>query len=112
MLVHGLTVTSVMQGASCRSAVERPFVVRWLAGSIPHTEPTEISRSGHCSTTGITGSGMCYSVYVMVHIKYILLLLGKICPCCGGNGFLLSLSELSFNILCPSLYNRKIYYVE
>ena len=92
MLVHGLMVTSVMQGARCRSAVERTFVVRWLVGSIPHTEPTEISRSSHCSTTAITGSGMCYSVYVMVHIKDILLLLGKSCPCCGGSGFPLSLS--------------------
>ena len=34
------------------------------------------------------------------------LLIGKCSPC-GDSGFLLSLSEWSFNILCPTPYNRK-----
>ena len=44
------------------------------------------------------GHGMCYPVCGMMHIK-------KSSPC-GGNGFLLSLSEWSFTI-CLRPYNRK-----
>ena len=40
-----------------------------------------------------------------MHIKEPLLLNGKSSPC-GGSGFALSLSKLSFTI-CPSPYNRK-----
>ena len=39
------------------------------------------------------GSGMCYSVCGMVHIKEPLLLIGMSSPC-GGSGFLLSQSEM------------------
>ena len=38
------------------------------------------------------GSGMCYPVYDMVHIKDPLLLIGK-SSLCGDSGFSLSLSE-------------------
>ena len=49
--------------------------------------------------------GMCYPVCGMVHIKELLLLIGKSSPC-GSSGFLLSLSEWSFTIyLTP--YNHK-----
>ena len=51
------------------------------------------------------GRGMCYPVYGMVHIKELLLLIGKRSPC-GGSGFPLSLSEWSFTI-CLTPYNRK-----
>ena len=48
---------------------------------------------------------MCYPVSGMMHIKEILLLIGKSSPC-GGSGFPLSLSEWSFTIyLTP--YNRE-----
>ena len=48
---------------------------------------------------------MCYPVYGMMHIKEPLLLIGK-SSLCGGSGFPLSLSELSFTI-CLTPYNRK-----
>ena len=48
---------------------------------------------------------MCYPVCGMVHIKELLLLIGKSSPC-GSNGFPFSLSEWSFTI-CPTPYNRK-----
>ena len=51
------------------------------------------------------GCGMCYPVCGMVHIKQPLLLIGKGSPC-GGSGFPLSLSELSFTI-CLTSYNGK-----
>ena len=43
------------------------------------------------------GSGMCYHVHGMMHIKESLLLLGKSRPC-GGSGFPLSLYEWSFTM--------------
>ena len=51
------------------------------------------------------GSGMCYPVCGMVHIKEPLLSIEK-SSSCGGSGFPLSLSEWSFTI-CLTLYNRK-----
>ena len=51
------------------------------------------------------GRGMCYPVCGMVHIKEILLLIGKI-SLCGGSGFPFSLSEWSLNI-CLTPYNCK-----
>ena len=56
--------------------------------------------------TGITKVVVCYPVCEMVHIKELLLLIGKSSPCSGGSGFPLSLSEWSFTT-CPSPYNRK-----
>ena len=44
------------------------------------------------------GCGMCYPVYGMVHIKELLLLIGKSSPY-GGSRFPLSLSEWSFTII-------------
>ena len=64
-----------------------------------------ISRSSQCSTTGVTGSGMCYPVCGMVHIKDPLPLIGK-SSLCGGSGFPFSLSEWSLTI-CLTPYNRK-----
>ena len=51
------------------------------------------------------GCGMCYPVYGMMHIKELLLLIGKSNPC-GGSRFPLSLSEWSFTI-CLMPYNHK-----
>ena len=51
------------------------------------------------------GRGMCYPVCGMMHIKELLLLIGKSSPC-GGSGFPFSLSEWSFTI-CLMPYNRK-----
>ena len=51
------------------------------------------------------GRGMCYHVCGMVHIKNLLLLIGKSSPC-GSSGFPVSLSEWFFTI-CPTPYNRK-----
>ena len=51
------------------------------------------------------GSGMCYPVCGMMHIKELLLLVGKNSPC-GGSGFPHSLSEWSSTI-CLTPYNRK-----
>ena len=51
--------------------------------------------------------GVCYPVCGMMYIKKPLLLIEK-SILCGGSGFSLSLSELSFTIiLCLTLYNRK-----
>ena len=38
------------------------------------------------------GRGMCYPLCGVVHIKELLLLIGKSSPCSGGSGFRLSLS--------------------
>ena len=51
------------------------------------------------------GSGMCYPVCGMVHIKEPLLLIVK-CSLCGSSGFPFSLSEWSLTI-CLTPYNRK-----
>ena len=65
-----------------------------------------ISHSSQCFTTGVTNiSGLCYPVCGMVHIKELLLLIGKSSPC-GGSGFPLSLSVWYFTI-CVTPYNRK-----
>ena len=64
-----------------------------------------ISHSSQCSTTGVTKAVVCAIMSGIVHIKEPLLLIGKSSPC-GGSGFPLSLSELSFTI-CPTPYNRK-----
>ena len=51
------------------------------------------------------GSGMCYPLCGMVHIKEPLLLIENSSPC-GSSGFLISLSEWSLTI-CLMPYNRK-----
>ena len=40
-----------------------------------------ISHSSQCSTTGVTGCGMCYPFCGIMHIKDPLLLIGKNSPC-------------------------------
>ena len=51
------------------------------------------------------GGGMCYPVCGMMHIKELLLLIGK-SSSCGGSGFSFSLLEWSFT-LCLTPNNRK-----
>ena len=63
------------------------------------------SRSSQCSTTGVTGRGMCYPVCGMVHIKEPLLLIDK-SSLCGSSWFPFSLSEWSLTI-CLTPYNRR-----
>ena len=48
-----------------------------------------------CSTTGVTKAvrGMYYHVCGMMQIKETLLLVRKRCPCSGGSGFPVSLSD-------------------
>ena len=70
---------------NARLVVERPLMVLWVVGSIPHDRP--ISRSRQCSKIHITKAVICYPVYGMMHIKDILLLIGKSSPCSGGSGF-------------------------
>ena len=53
-------------------------------------------------STGVTKTGMCYLVCGMVHIKELLLLIGKNSPC-GSSGFPLSLSEWSFAICLDAI---------
>ena len=57
--------------------VERPLMVRWVVGSIPHGGPV-----------GVTKAVVGYVLFCLrkVHIKEPLLLIGKSGPC----GFLLS----------------------
>ena len=87
-------------------------MVRWVVGSILHV----LNPLSYFSFQPVfhdwcnKGSGMCYPVCGMVHIKEPLLLIGKSSPC-GGSGFPLSLSVWSFTI-CPTPYNRKIKCVE
>ena len=65
-------------------------MVRWVGGSIPHGEPTELFFvPAKCSTTGVTKDVVCA--------------IGKGSPC-GGDGF--PFSEWCFTI-CPTPYNRK-----
>ena len=52
------------------------------------------------------GRGMCYPVCGVMHIKELLLLIGK-SSLCGGSVFPFSLSEWFFTI-CPTPYNRKL----
>ena len=50
-----------------------------------------ISRSSHCSSTGVTWAVVCAVLCGMMHVKEPLLLIGKSSPC-GSIGFPLSLS--------------------
>ena len=53
--------------------VERPLVMRWVDGSMPHGEP--IAR--FLVPDSAPRFGMCYPVSEMVHIKEPFLLIGK-----------------------------------
>ena len=59
-----------------------------------HTHTHTHTRT-HTDKIKTKGRGMCYLVCGMMHIKELLLLIGKTSPC-GGSGFPLSLSEYSF----------------
>ena len=91
----------ITAGARCSS------VVQWVVGSILYV----VDPLSYFSFQPVLhdwcnkGRGMCYPVCGMMHIKEPLLLIGKSSPC-GGSGFPLSLSELSFTI-CMTPYNRK-----
>ena len=81
-------------------------MVRWVVGSILHGGPTELFLVPTRFHDWFNkGRGMCYAVCGMVHIKELLLLIGKSSPC-GGIGFPRSLSEWSFTI-CLTPYNHK-----
>ena len=64
----------------CDRSLDRSFIELVL---IPATAPRLVNKGG----------GMCYPVCGMMHIKELLLLIGKSSPC-GSCGFPLSLSEL------------------
>ena len=48
-------------GARCSSVVERPLMVRWVVGSIPHDEPTEVFLAA-CSDWRNRDRDICYRV--------------------------------------------------
>ena len=107
VLGSNLFVESVIYRAICSSVV-RVFthVARGRRIDPSWWTHRAISRSSQRSTTGLTkGSGMCYPVCGMMHVKEPLLIIGK-SSLCGGSGFPLSLSEWSFTI-CLTSYNRK-----
>ena len=84
--------------------VERPLLMGWVVGSIPHGGPIEPFLAPN------KGRGMCYPFCGMMHIKQPLLLIRN-SSLCGGSVFTLSLSEWSF-IMCSTQYNRKLKCVE
>ena len=61
-------------------------MVQWVIGLILHGG---LIKTHWCNK----GRGMCYLVCGMVHIQDPLQLIKKRCPCSGGSGFPLSLSE-------------------
>ena len=81
-------------------------MVRWVVGSILRG----VNPLSYFSFQPVLhdwcnkGSGMCYPVCRMMHIKEPSLLIGKSSPC-GGSVFPLSLSEGSFTIYYTP-YNR------
>ena len=82
-------------------------MVRWVVGSILNG----VDSLSYFSFQPVLhdccneGSGMCYPVCGMVHIKEPLLLIGK-SILYGVSGFPFSLSEWSLTI-CLTPYNRK-----
>ena len=56
------------------------------------------------------GSGMCYPVFWLVHIKEPLLLIGK-SSLCGGSGFRFSLSEWSLTYVWRHITVNKMCWV-
>ena len=80
-------------------------MVRWVVGSILlGVDPLSFfSFQPVLHDWCNKGSGMCYPVCGMVHLKEPLPLIDKSSPC-GGSGFPLSLSDWSFTI-CPTPYN-------
>ena len=108
VLGKGALITScitllVLGGARCSSMV-RAFahgvMVRWIDPSLSYFSFQPVLHDW-CNK----GSGVCFPVYGIVHIKEPLLLNEKCSPC-GGSRFPLSLSEWSSTI-CLMPYNRK-----
>ena len=95
------------EGAGRSSEVECSLMVRWVVGSILRG----VDPLGYFSFQPVLhdwcnkGCGMCHPVCGMVHIKELLLLIGK-SSLCGGSGFPFSLSEWSLAI-CLTPYNRR-----
>ena len=85
--------TPIPVGAGRSSDVERSLMVRWVVGSILHgVDPLSyFSFQPVLPDWCNKGSGMCYPVCGMVHIKESLLLIDK-SSLCGGSGFPFSLS--------------------
>ena len=90
-------------GARCSSVV-RAFAHGVMGRRI------EPSWGGPIELVLVPGCGMYYPVCGMMHIKELLLLIGK-CSLCGGSGLPLSLSEWCSTI-CVMPYNRHIKCVE
>ena len=95
------------QGARCISMV-RAFTHGAMGHRIDPSWWTHraISRSSHCSTTGVTKAVVC--VILSVGYKRTLLLIEKSSPC-DGSGFPPSLPEWSFTI---SSYQHHLYQSE
>ena len=81
------------------SEVEPSLMVRWVVRSILHgVDPLSyVSFQPVLHDWCNKGLGMCYPVWLMVHIKEPLLLIDK-SSLCGGSGFPFSLSEWSLTI--------------
>ena len=89
-------------GAGRSSEVERSLMVQWVAFmELLSSFSFQPVLHDWCNK----GSGICYPICGMVHIKEPLLLLGKI-SLCGDSGFPFSLSEWSLTI-CLTPYNRR-----
>ena len=102
-----LNIHLFIPGAGRSSEVERSLMVRWVVGSILHgVDPLSyFSFQPVLHDWCNKGSGMCYPVCGMVHIKEPLLLIDK-SSLCGGSRFPFSLSEWSLTI-CLTPYNRR-----
>ena len=107
LIPHGGFIKLFLVGAGRSSEVERSLMVRWVVGSILHgVDPLSyFSFQPVLHDWCNKGSGMCYPVRGMVHIKEPLLLIDK-SSLCGGSGFPFSLSEWSLTI-CLTPYNRR-----
>ena len=90
--------SSFIYGASCSSMVEQSLLV---CGS--YDRSFMVDQMSYFSFQPVLHDwcnkdrSMCYPVCGMMHIKLLLLLIGKSSPC-GGSGFPFSLSEWSFTV--------------
>ena len=91
------TLSHLSENTSC--LIQRFFVLEFFWASLVRIMLLCGNGSSQCSTTGVTKAVVCVilSGIIMMHIKELLLLIGKSSPC-GGSGFPLSLSEWSFTI--------------
>ena len=73
--------------------VERPLIVRWVVGSMPHGGLIELILV----TDGVPKSVVCGILSYMVHIKDPLLLI-RYSPCNGGGGFPLAILVVRYHV--------------